>query len=250
MRFENAFLLHFCVVDKDLLTSLATLGINTSWISIPSFAINRETIPEIKGVSNEIGVFDIAGWLSSTADDPTEDYFCKDSGLMRSSLYYQSLRLGNLKELGDYERYLFIDKVLDKAYTFLKSKKIDLICFGGIPHSVVDTAINYVGAELGIPIIILQDKPIAPLRCFVYDHHLSAVKIKGGWRNKEELRKKAKEIMEYYKENGTYFMQKNNRKSPLWRYIKKHNQKKKDYIKRLKNQKKAVETCIGIGRKR
>ena len=152
--------------------------------------------------------------MSSTAHEPTEHYFNKECGLIRSSLYYQSLRLGNLKGLGDYERYLFIDKIIDKAYSFLITNEIDLICFGGIPHSVVDTAINFIGAELKIPIIILQDKPIAPLRCFVYDHRLSAVKIEDGWKSKQELKETAKEIMTYYRKHGTYFIQKNNRESP------------------------------------
>ena len=101
MKYKNAFLLHFCVVDKHLLTALSTLGINTQWISIPSFAIDKNTIPEIRNVSKEISVFDIAVWLNSRNYENKSLTFTKRSGLIRSSLYFQSLRLSNLGHLGD-----------------------------------------------------------------------------------------------------------------------------------------------------
>jgi hypothetical protein len=216
MHFRNAFILHFCWIDVDFLASLSCLGINVAAISVPSFAIGDLDHKSIYGSHPDCQLFDVAGWMQSdiTSSEVIQNLFTSDSGLIRSALYFQSLRLSHLSQLDAAERYIYIDVLLDRVYSFLTTHNIDLVCFGGIPHSLVDCAILYVAKRMGILSFILQDKPIAPQRCFAYDNELRLIDYTPDWEVEGCLRRLAMKICDTYTERKSFFIQNSNRQSP------------------------------------
>lgn len=201
----NTFLAHFFLVDEHFLSSLAGRGYELKALSIPSFAKSNNSLEAVHRFYPNCFIFDIAEWLGVSTNTfiPTAEFL---DATTKYSLLHQSLRMHVFDKLNFYERSIKIDLISRLAVYFLQSQKIELVVFGGCPHSVADSCLMAAAKYLKIKVFFLQDKPIAPYSSFVYNSDYQLIDASSISQNRKDLDKLTHKILSEYQKTGSLFL--------------------------------------------
>ena len=154
-------LVHFYTLGSTFIQKLDQAQLFIQFASVPHFAQDTVDFDCLNLYNKDVFLFDIASWNQYdpvfSLYDPSRENLLNDRE--RLQLIIQSERLDHLAELSIADRFHLLSVIINKSISLLETRPIDVLFFGGTPHSFADCALYYVARSLGIPVYTFQDVP-------------------------------------------------------------------------------------------
>lgn len=244
----------FCIRDE-LIQRLDGLGYRILAASVPAFVLDGYT--DLREICNRhsIELFLIDQWNYQYTKREGK-YTIPSEEQLR--VVAQSERLLLLQELSTTDRLTLATTIYTRCVDFLISRRIEYICFGGLPHALADYLMLVAAKAIGLRILVLQDLPLFPGSCIAYNSELQLI-ASGNYSSLEDALHFAwlfnvfRDVAEDAESSGKFLPYQPDLKnddpwaylyqSPNHKNLQPYSQKGKDYFKRLIDMSEPLPSC-------